>query len=107
MADDDSLILVKTSGAKIFSSHAGAPTDRKLWDTEEDLYIIQKAQIPPIPAMQTAIDTNNTVIEQAVALGVNCYIFVPCIVCKSLQAEQNIGAPSFIWRGNGREHKSH
>lgn len=34
----------QTTGAKLFSSHAGAPTDRLLLDTEPDLYSIQKAQ---------------------------------------------------------------
>ena len=72
--------FLHTSGAKIFSSHAGAPIDRPLLDTEEDLYQIQKAQQPPIAPMQIAINTNNTVIEQGEALGVASYIFVPCIV---------------------------
>ncbi|KIW29076.1 uncharacterized protein PV07_04919 [Cladophialophora immunda] len=70
--------FLHTSGAKIFSSHAGAPTDRPLLDTEADLYEIQKAQKAPVPLIQTAVDTNNKVIEQA--LGVHSYIFVPCIV---------------------------
>ncbi|KIW92777.1 uncharacterized protein Z519_06626 [Cladophialophora bantiana CBS 173.52] len=72
--------FLHTSGAKIFSSHAGAPTDRPLLDTEADLYEIQKAQKAPIPLMQSAVNTNNTVIEQAESLGVHSYIFVPCIV---------------------------
>ncbi|KEF55092.1 uncharacterized protein A1O9_08745 [Exophiala aquamarina CBS 119918] len=72
--------FLHTSGAKIFSSHAGAPIDRPLLDTEEELYDIQKAQVPLIPPTQTAINTNNTVIEDATALGVKSYIFVPCIV---------------------------
>ena len=38
---------LKTTGAKIFSSHGGAPTDRPLLDTEAELYDIQKAQKPP------------------------------------------------------------
>ncbi|KIX99374.1 uncharacterized protein Z520_04950 [Fonsecaea multimorphosa CBS 102226] len=72
--------FLHTSGAKIFSSHAGAPTDRPLLDTQEDLYEIQKAQKPAIPLIQSAVDTNNKVIEQAESLGVPSYIFVPCIV---------------------------
>jgi len=36
----------QTSGAKIFSSHAHAPTDKPLLDTRPDLYDIQKAQRP-------------------------------------------------------------
>jgi len=72
--------FLHTSGAKIFSSHAGAPTNRSLLDTESDLYDIQKSQKPRIPLLQSAVDANNTVIEQAVSLGVHSYIFVPCIV---------------------------
>ncbi|EXJ95152.1 hypothetical protein A1O1_00271 [Capronia coronata CBS 617.96] len=72
--------FLHTSGAKIFSSHAGAPTDRPLYDTEEDLYDIQKAQKPVIPLLQSAIDANNSVIEQGEAYGARTYIFVPCIV---------------------------
>ncbi|KAI8220379.1 hypothetical protein K4K54_008633 [Colletotrichum sp. SAR 10_86] len=72
--------FLHTSGAKIFSSHAGAPTDRPLLDTDPDLYNIQKAQKAPIPIMQTAVDTNNIIIEEAAAQGVKAYIFAPCIV---------------------------
>ncbi|KAK4943803.1 hypothetical protein LTR10_016706 [Elasticomyces elasticus] len=72
--------FLHTSGAKIFSSHAGAPTDRALYDDDPDLYEVQKSQKPPVPVIKPAIDTNNTVIEQAEALGVRSYIFVPCIV---------------------------
>ncbi|KAK5267527.1 hypothetical protein LTR96_007560 [Exophiala xenobiotica] len=73
-------VLGKTSGAKIFSSHAGAPTDRQLFDDEPGLYDVQKSQRSDIPLLQSAIETNNTVIEQAESLGVRSYIFVPCIV---------------------------
>ncbi|KAF4829480.1 hypothetical protein CGCTS75_v006752 [Colletotrichum tropicale] len=72
--------FLHTTGAKIFSSHAGAPTDRPLLDTDPDLYSIQKAQKAPVPIMQTAVDTNNIVIEEAAAQGVKAYIFAPCIV---------------------------
>ncbi|KAI8170063.1 hypothetical protein K4K49_005438 [Colletotrichum sp. SAR 10_70] len=72
--------FLHTSGAKIFSSHAGALTDRPLLDTDPDLYNIQKAQKASIPIMQTAVDTNNIIIEEAAAQGVKAYIFAPCIV---------------------------
>ncbi|KIV88230.1 hypothetical protein PV10_09147 [Exophiala mesophila] len=72
--------FLHTSGAKVFSSHAGAPTDRLLFDDEEDLYKIQKEQVPNIPPVQTAINTNNTIIELCESLDVKGYIFVPCIV---------------------------
>jgi nucleoside-diphosphate-sugar epimerase len=72
--------FLHTSGAKIFSSHAGAPSDRPLLDTDPELFRIQKSQKPPIPPMQSAIDANNTVISLSEELGVRSYIFVPCIV---------------------------
>lgn len=37
----------------MFSSHAGAPTDRPLYDNEDDLYEIQKAQKPVLPLIQS------------------------------------------------------
>ena len=44
--------ISQTSGAKLFSSHAGAPVDRPLLDTE-DLYQVQKAQKPIVAPMQS------------------------------------------------------
>lgn len=35
----------QTTGAKLFSSHAGAPIDAPLLDTHPELYSIQKAQV--------------------------------------------------------------
>ena len=72
--------LLHTSGAKIFSSHTGAPTDRLLFDDEADIYEIQKGQKAPVTPAQPAVDANNEVVEQAEKLGVHAYIFVPCIV---------------------------
>ncbi|KAJ6467825.1 hypothetical protein C8R45DRAFT_1063968 [Mycena sanguinolenta] len=72
--------LLHTTGAKIFSSHAGAPTDKPLLDNDPDLYNIQKAQRSPYTGMQEAVDANNTVIEEAEKHGVRSYIFAPCIV---------------------------
>ncbi|KAK9771758.1 hypothetical protein SCAR479_11546 [Seiridium cardinale] len=69
-----------TTGAKVFSSHAGAPNDRPLLDTEPDLYEIQKSQKSHLPLMNTAVQTNNTVIELSETLGVRSYVFAPCIV---------------------------
>lgn len=39
----------QTTGAKIFSSHAGAPTDAPLLDTDPALYSVQKAQVETAP----------------------------------------------------------
>ncbi|KAK2778489.1 nad dependent epimerase dehydratase family protein [Colletotrichum kahawae] len=72
--------FLHTSGAKIFSSDAGAPTDRELLDTDPNLYDIQKGQKAPVDILQKCVDTNNTIIEEAQARGVRSYIFAPCIV---------------------------
>ncbi|KAK7957784.1 NAD(P)-binding protein [Apiospora saccharicola] len=72
--------FLHTSGAKIFSNHAGAPHDRELRDNDPELYQIQKNQQAPHALMQTPVETNNTVIEQCELHGVKSYIFVPCIV---------------------------
>ncbi|KAI1198507.1 hypothetical protein F5X97DRAFT_299343 [Nemania serpens] len=72
--------FLHTTGGKIFSSHAGAPTDKPLLDSDPNLYEIQKAQKAPIPAIQEAVGANSFVIEEAAKYGIRSYIFVPCIV---------------------------
>lgn len=72
--------FLHTTGAKIFSSHAGAPTDKPLLDSDPKLYEIQKAQNAPIPLIQEAVGANNFVIEEAAKYGIRSYVFVPCIV---------------------------
>lgn len=72
--------FLHTSGAKIFSSHAGAPTDCELRDDDPELYNIQTSQKAPLPLMQGAVNTNNQIMDKATELGVRSYIFVPCIV---------------------------
>ncbi|KAJ4861400.1 hypothetical protein T069G_02354 [Trichoderma breve] len=74
--------FLQTSGAKIFSDLAGAPTDKPLLDTDHKLYEIQTEQQTraPFPAFQKAVSTNNTVISLAEELGVKSYIIAPCIV---------------------------
>ncbi|KAJ9621395.1 hypothetical protein H2204_011956 [Knufia peltigerae] len=72
--------FLHTSGAKLFSSHAGTPHDRPLPDTTPDLYEIQKAQEPLLELLKPAIGANNTVVELDGQLGVHTYVFVPCIV---------------------------
>ncbi|KAF4884616.1 hypothetical protein CGCFRS4_v012599 [Colletotrichum fructicola] len=46
--------FLHTSGAKIFSSDAGAPTDRELLDTDPNLYDIQKGQKASAKILQKA-----------------------------------------------------
>ena len=74
--------FVFTTGAKMFSSLVGAPTDKPLLDTDPALYDIQKNQNVPSANswMRVALNANNTVIEKSEALGVRAYIFAPCIV---------------------------
>ncbi|KAK1671235.1 hypothetical protein BDP55DRAFT_676795 [Colletotrichum godetiae] len=72
--------LLHTSGAKIFSGLAGAPTDSSLLDTDPGLYDIQKAQEPSVPFMKKPVETNKRVIDLAQANDVRSYIFAPCIV---------------------------
>lgn len=69
-----------TTGAKLFSGHAGAPTDRALLDTDPDLYSIQKDQKPVHAILRSAVDANCTVVEAAENYGVKSYVFAPCIV---------------------------
>lgn len=77
----------QTSGAKIFSDHAGAPTDKPLLDTDTNLYRIQKSQVSPHSMLKEAIEANCVVIEKAEQYGVRSYIFAPCIVCESAFSE--------------------
>lgn len=72
--------FLHTSGAKLFSSHAGHPTDRPLLDSEPGLYEIQKAAKPSHPLIGTAVQTNIDVIDTADENGVRSYIFTPCVV---------------------------
>jgi nucleoside-diphosphate-sugar epimerase len=71
-----------TTGAKLFSEHVGAPTDRPLLDTDPDLYSIHKQQEKDAPdnVLRAGIEANNLVVDTAEAHGVRSYIFAPCIV---------------------------
>jgi methylglyoxal synthase len=48
--------FLHTTGAKLFSSFTGHPTDRVLSDAEEGLYEIQKAARSKFPPMETVCD---------------------------------------------------
>ncbi|KAI1445902.1 NAD(P)-binding protein [Annulohypoxylon stygium] len=72
--------FLHTTGAKLFSSHAGAPTDRPLLDTDPKLYDIQKSQRSKLALIEEAVKNSCAVIEQAEQYDVRSYIFVPCIV---------------------------
>lgn len=53
----DALLTLRsqTSGAKLFSSHAGAPTNRTLMDDETGIHEIHKTQRAVIPAVQPVL----------------------------------------------------
>lgn len=72
--------FLHTSGAKIFSSHSGAPNDRPLLDTDPNLFAIHKAQQSQHPEMLAAVKTDCTVVEQGELHEVKTYVFYPCIV---------------------------
>ncbi|THX98426.1 NAD(P)-binding protein [Aureobasidium pullulans] len=73
--------FLHTTGAKAFSSHMGAPIDKPFADND-NLHGIHKAQHPPIPFLQPLLDTNITVTELSESLGVQSYVFAPCIMAK-------------------------
>ncbi|KAF4555483.1 Hypothetical protein D9617_2g054440 [Elsinoe fawcettii] len=74
--------FLHTTGAKMFSSLTGAPTDKPLLDSDPDIFEIHKAQRPPsnMGIMQIPIQTNVTVVEEGEKHGVKTYVFAPCIV---------------------------
>ena len=94
--------FLHTTGAKLFSSFTGHPTDRILSDAEEGLYEIQKGVRSKFPPMETvcamsgtsvvsmltdfhafpcqAVGANNKVIEAGEKHGVSTYIYIPCVV---------------------------
>ncbi|CAO2658009.1 Nn.00g072690.m01.CDS01 [Neocucurbitaria sp. VM-36] len=72
--------ILHTTGAKIFSQHAGLPTDRRILDTDPELYYLQKSANAPYDIMAQALNTNNTIIKTAESYGVRSYLFIPCIV---------------------------
>ncbi|EED16295.1 conserved hypothetical protein [Talaromyces stipitatus ATCC 10500] len=76
----DDVHFLFTTGAKIFSSHTGLPTNRPLLDTEEEIYELLRTAKGPQPLIVEAGKTNVKIIDDAEALGVRSYIFSPCIV---------------------------
>ncbi|KAH8880568.1 NAD(P)-binding protein [Thozetella sp. PMI_491] len=73
-----------TTGAKLFSSLAGAPTDRLLLDNDPELHEIHKAQIHSTTYGHrfylAGVATNTLVAEEGEKRGVRTYVFAPCIV---------------------------
>ncbi|KAF2226850.1 hypothetical protein BDZ85DRAFT_272054 [Elsinoe ampelina] len=74
--------FLHTTGAKMFSSLAGAPTDKPWLDSDTNIFEIHKSQKAP-PAtqvMQIPVQTNITITEEGDEYGVKTYILAPCIV---------------------------
>ena len=71
-----------TTGAKLFSEFAGAPTDRPLLDNDPALHEIHKAHAAhaPVSLLAQGVQANTLVVDTATRLGVRSYIFAPCIV---------------------------
>ncbi|PYI22760.1 hypothetical protein BO99DRAFT_399839 [Aspergillus violaceofuscus CBS 115571] len=72
--------FLQTTGAKLFSRHAGIPTDRPLLDTDPELYNIVKHATPPHEFVIEPANANLNVIDMSEAHGVRSYIFAPCLV---------------------------
>ncbi|PYH48098.1 uncharacterized protein BP01DRAFT_334592 [Aspergillus saccharolyticus JOP 1030-1] len=72
--------FLHTTGAKLFSRHAGIPTDRPLLDTDPDLYEIVRKATPPHEFIIEPANANLNVIDLSEAHGVRSYIFAPCLV---------------------------
>ncbi|PSN71990.1 NAD(P)-binding protein [Corynespora cassiicola Philippines] len=76
-----------TTGAKLFSSHVGAPTSTPLLDTDPTLLEIQSSLLldhqsttTGHPLLKQGVRANVSVVSRAAELGVKSYIFAPCIV---------------------------
>jgi len=63
--------FLHTTGAKLFSSFTGHPTDRILSDAEEGLHEIQKAARSKFPPMETVHDVYTAVIPQSGLLTIH------------------------------------
>ncbi|KKK20212.1 hypothetical protein ARAM_001734 [Aspergillus rambellii] len=72
--------FLHTTGAKLFSRHAGIPTDRPLLDTDPMLYELLKNAKSPHSIFDRPARANLTVIDTADAFGVKSYVFAPCLV---------------------------
>ncbi|PIB01679.1 hypothetical protein CB0940_01250 [Cercospora beticola] len=69
-----------TTGTKMFADVAGCPTDRPIYDTDPDLYDIQKRQESSNEELSTAVKTNCAVVDEGEKRGVRVYLFSPCVV---------------------------
>ncbi|THU99979.1 NAD-P-binding protein [Dendrothele bispora CBS 962.96] len=71
--------FIHTSGAKLFSEHAGITDFSKpISDVgPPSLYEIQKNQQPKVSAMKIAVEHNTGVLEYGDSLGVRSYVVVP------------------------------
>ncbi|KAJ7739679.1 NAD-P-binding protein [Mycena maculata] len=73
--------LIHTSGAKLFSTHAGIPSENVINDTQDvDVYTVEKTFKSPHELRDRARCTNLSVIDLSESLDVRSYILVPPMV---------------------------
>ncbi|PWY90377.1 NAD dependent epimerase/dehydratase family protein [Aspergillus sclerotioniger CBS 115572] len=75
--------FLHTTGAKLFSGHAGHPTEGSFGDGNgEEVYEMQGLAGGRVgnPFIKEALKVNSTIINTAEKHGVKSYIFIPCIV---------------------------
>ncbi|KAG8627727.1 hypothetical protein KVT40_003600 [Elsinoe batatas] len=76
--------FLHTTGAKMFSSLAGAPTDKPWLDSDPDIFETHKSQKAPpateVMQISMPVQTNITITEEGDKYGVKTYILAPCIV---------------------------
>ncbi|KAJ7168190.1 NAD-P-binding protein [Mycena crocata] len=72
--------FIHTSGAKLFSSHAGVPSGHPIISDAQDVYTLQKTFKSPHPLMDQGINTNISILDFSESLDVRSYILVPPMV---------------------------
>ncbi|PYI09578.1 NAD(P)-binding protein [Aspergillus sclerotiicarbonarius CBS 121057] len=78
--------FLHTTGAKLFSGHAGHPRDEegRFGDVDVDgdggVYELQGRARAENPFINEALKVNTTIIDTAEKHGVKSYIFIPCVV---------------------------
>jgi nucleoside-diphosphate-sugar epimerase len=55
--------FLHTSGAKIFSNHAGLPTDRPILDNDPELYGLQKSSVPKYGVAQMVCSIKHLILQ--------------------------------------------
>ncbi|KAJ7118723.1 hypothetical protein C8R44DRAFT_789091 [Mycena epipterygia] len=73
--------FIHTSGAKVFSSHAGVQlAPGSVMSDTQDVYTVQKTSKSPHALMDQAVKTNVSILDLSESLDVRSYILVPPMV---------------------------